>query len=132
MKKHTFAISLALVAAAMLAPKVSAQDYQRRDVAEIANAGRDYDRDRGGDWDRRVRDDLARLDGQLSELRRDIGGMRDPSVRERFHRLRERADRLNAAFDQHRIRGWEAQRRADEIRHESDALRREVRERYRH
>jgi hypothetical protein len=130
MKRFTFAIYLALAAAALLAPKVSAQNYQRRDVPAIVNAGRDYDH-HGGAWER-ARDDLARLDGQLNELRREIGGTRNSYIRDRFHSLRSRADRLSADFARHRIRAWEAQNRAEEIRRDAYALRRDLRARYHH
>lgn len=133
MNKTIIGLSLALLGAGSFVTTASAQRYDARiDVPAVVNADRDYDRDRGfrggGDWERRVREDLARLNGEIAQMRREIGDSRNGRIRDRFHAIRERADRLNATFAQHRMRGDEVRRRIGDIRGQLDALRREMRE----
>jgi hypothetical protein len=127
MKKLTIALSLALLASAGFATNVTAQRYDPRiDVARSANP--DYDRGfRGGDWEGRTRRDLDRLNYEVRQVRLEIGNTRDGRIRERFHRVRRAADRLNYAFERRMVRGWEVRREADEIRAELNWIRRELR-----
>jgi hypothetical protein len=127
MKTLSLGISLGLLTCAVVAPGVSAQNYDRRnEVPPIVNADRDYRSDRGHDWDRRVRDDLNQLNADIARTRNEIGNSRNSWVRDRFHNIRERADRLNAAWSQRRMNGWEARRRIDDIRAQLSDLRRDM------
>src|SRR4051812_12466749 len=127
MKTLSLGISLGLLTCAAIAPIATAQNYDRRvDVPAIVNADRDYRSDRGHDWDRRVRDDLNQLNADIARTRYEIGDSRNPWVRDRFHSIRERADRLNAAWSQRRMNGWEARRRMDDIRAQLSDLRRDM------
>jgi hypothetical protein len=133
MKKLTLALSLALLAG-FGATTATAQRYDARvDIPRIANPDREVDvRDeRGrGDWGRRSRYELERLNAEVVQVRREIGNLRDGRIRERFSRVRRATDRLNYAFENRMIRGWEVNRRADEIRSELNVIRRELRARY--
>ncbi|MFL6540827.1 MAG: hypothetical protein ACJ8HU_08695 [Chthoniobacterales bacterium] len=124
MKTLSLGISLGLLTCAATAPLASAQRYDRRvDVPEIVNADRDYRSERGGDWERRVREDLNQLNADVARTRSEIGDSRNGWMRDRFHSIRERTDRLNAAWSQRRISGWEARRRIDDIRGQLSDLR---------
>lgn len=129
MKKLTLALSIALLASAACATNASAQRYDARiDVARTVDPEREFRR--GGDWGRRTRAELDRLEYEVRQVRAEIGNLRDGRIRERFHRVRRATDRLNYAFDRGMARGWEVRRRADEIRAELWAIRRELRARY--
>ncbi len=132
MKKLTFALSLAALVNAGLAAHVSAQHYDTRvDVPAIVNADRYYDRELRGDddWQRHLRSELERLNSEVAQVRREIGGSRDGHIRERFHGIVRSTERLNAGYEQRRIRGSEVRRRVEEIRSELDGVRRELRDR---
>jgi len=132
MKTLPIACSFALLAAVSLATNTSAQRYDARiDVPRIVNPERYNERDlRGGDWGRRARSEIDRLNGEVAQVRREIGNNRNPRILERFRRVRIATERLNYAFQRRAIRGWEVRRRADEIRGELDRVRRELRGRY--
>lgn len=131
MKTLSLGISLGLLTCAAIAPIASAQHYDRRvDVPEIVNADRDYRGERGGDWERRVREDLNQMNAEIGRTRAEIGYSRNEWVRGRFHDIRERADRLNAAWSQRRINGWEARRRINDIRVQLSDLRRDMQRRH--
>lgn len=131
MKKLTLALSLALLASASLATKASAQRYDTRiDVPGVIRVERGDDRRFRGDWEGRTRRDLDRLNYEVRQVRLEIGNLRDWRIRERFHRVRREADRLNYAFERRVMPGWEIRRRADEIRLDLNWIRRELRMRY--
>lgn len=132
MKKLILALSLAVLASASVATNVTAQRYDPRiDIRATVNPGREFDRDfRGGDWEGRTRRELDRLNYEVRQVRAEIGNLRDGRIRERFHRVRRSADRLNYAFERRIMRGWEIRQRADEIRAELNWIRRELRVRY--
>ena len=129
MKKLTLALALAISACAGFAPNATAQRYDPRiDIRANIDPERGFDRNfRGGDWEGRTRRDLDRLNYEVRQLRVEIGGFRHPRIRARYQRVRSATDRLNYAFDRRIMRGWEIRQRADEIRAEIHAIRRELR-----
>ncbi len=137
MKKLTLALSLALLASAGLSTTATAQRYDARiEVPGVVNVDREYGRGGRGDWGGRgewggrTRRDLDRLNYEVRQVRMEIGNLRDGRIRERFYRVRRATDRLNYAFEERAMPGWEIRRRADDIRDQLDWIRRELRMRY--
>ena len=136
MKTLTITLSATLLALAAMTGNASAQSNDRRvDAARFAaDEGRTYRTDNWnrGDGDSRAANDLDRLNREVRAVRSAIENSRSPGrrIRDRFHRVVQETDRLNAQFRRGNIRGWEVRRRADEIRSDLDRIRRDLRGRH--
>ncbi len=132
MKNSIFALSLAALVTAGFAQNAAAQRYDtRRDVPAIINADRARNGEyRGEEWEQRSRLELDRLNADVADLRREIGGLRDNRIRDRFHNVRRATDQLNYAINHHELRGGEARKRIQRIRGELDEVRSQLRARY--
>jgi hypothetical protein len=105
MKTLTITLSALLLASAALVPNATAQ----RATAVVEHG-------RGGMHDNRVRYEIDRLNGDVARLRSDMRYVRNGRLVAEFDRVSRMADSLNRQYRRGYISGWEARRRADEIR----------------
>lgn len=90
--------------------------------------GRDYrDRDYRDDRPDRSRYEIERLNGEVRQVRLEIGNSGDRRIRYMFSRVVRATDRLTYEARRGDMRGWEVRRRAEEIRSDLYRVQRELR-----
>ena len=133
MKKLIATFSLALLSCTALQAAPTDRYDSRVDVSRIASdESRTYrgdrDEDNRGGW---AAAEIARLNRDVREVRMQIGesSLVGKRIRDRFHRVLDATESLNARFRRGSIRGREVHDRAEAIRADLDSIRRELRER---
>ena len=132
MKKSIVSLALVLFGFTAINAAPPERYDSRVDVSRLAtDESRTYRGDRESDYQGRGEAELARLNRDVRQVRMLIGesSLVGKRIRDRFHRVLDATENLNARFRRGTIHGGEIRQRAEAIREQLDSIRRELRER---